>query len=290
MSWQFQHVRIQFPMNLSFPARGPIIVRKVTRDEPTRIIEAPLETTVDTSIPGIEYHNSATGPFFIVRDEAGTALTYRVTEMTAPVWGPLETKGTLVGIEHAPQGVISIKEHDDKLSAAIDIAFEAGVQNERQENQEAVKRIAADLVTTLDEPNNVLIGFTDGQFLVFPDIVAYSELDGQLSLETTVGSVINVHPSWRSYELEPITDAVDEDDDDVELINPLATLEGVSKGEAAGCGCDVCDAARAEELAKAVWDGIWADKKLDLASVVSEGARTFWKPRYGPVGNRIDDE
>jgi hypothetical protein len=143
-----------------------------------------------------------------------------------------------------------------------------------------------------------------------------------------VGSFIDVHPSWRSYELLPIVDQLDEDDD-VELINPLSVkavideacagmvdeelkktiyselvfktapdvfiydsgwLGGKDKGEVVGCGCGACDAAGEEDRAKAAWGGIWADKSLDLSSMVPAGTTLLWKPRFGPIGNRIDDE
>ncbi|QIG75588.1 hypothetical protein EVC20_017 [Rhizobium phage RHph_Y2_17_1] len=249
---------------LNLPASGQIIVNKNGVDEPTRFLTAPLEAQFDLQ-PNTD---AKIGQNYILRDEAGTELHYRVTKIEFPVWGWPRVTGVLVGTAYAPSDMISVKEHDEKLSASIDLAFEAGRQHAEQENREAIEQLAADMVVTLDGPANVYVRFADGQLSAFLDIGAYSEIDGELSLETTVGSVINVHPSWRSYEFQAIPGATDEDeDDDVELINPLSN-DIVDKGEADACTCGACEAAREEPAA----------------------SKPIWKPRYGPVGNRLDDE
>jgi hypothetical protein len=312
-------------MKLNFPASGSIVVHKPAADAPTRFLTAPLEAKFPLQ-PGTV---AKEGQNYALRDEAGTALIYRITGFEWFVQDQPLLIGSLVAVEHTEQNVVSNEEHEAKLSTMIDQAFEAGRQVAHQERADEIKQLADDLVLVLDEPANAFVRFGDGSNSMFFDVRSILNVDGELSLETTVGSFIDVHPSWRSYELLPIVDEVDEDDDDVELINPLSVkavideacagmvdeelkktiyselvfktapdafvydsgwLGGKDKGEVVGCGCGACDAASEEDRAKAAWGGIWADKSLDLSSMVPAGTTLLWKPRFGPIGNRIDDE
>jgi hypothetical protein len=280
-------------MKINFPQRGDVLYAGGTGQR-THFVTAPLQARFL-----IESEKAfAIGQPFKLSDEAGTTLTYLLETFTdiSFVYGVRKAFGTgkLIGVDHTEQNVIPMSDHEARVSTMIDQAFEAGRQVAHQERDEEIKAIADDLVLVLDEPANAFVRFADGSNSMFLDVCSILNVDGELSLETTVGSFIDVHPSWRSYELLPIVDEVDEDDDDVELINPLSVAsEGlfeITKGPAEDCGCEACAAVAAEEHAKAVWGGIWADKSVDLSSKVPAGTTLLWKPRFGPIGNRIDDE
>jgi hypothetical protein len=277
-------------MKINFPQRGDVLYAGGTGQR-THFVTAPLQARF--LIEGEKAF--AIGQPFKLSDEAGTTLTYLLETFAYVSFvdgvGKAFGTGKLIGVDHTEQNVIPMSDHEARVSTMIDQAFEAGRQVAHQERDEEIKAIADDLVLVLDEPANAFVRFADGSNSMFLDVCSILNVDGELSLETTVGSLIDVHPSWRSYELLPI---VDEDDDDVELINPLSVAsEGpfeITKGPAKDCGCEACAAVAAEEHAKAVWGGIWADKSVDLSSMVPAGTTLLWKPRFGPIGNRIDDE
>ncbi|MBX4911332.1 hypothetical protein HJA82_28900 [Rhizobium bangladeshense] len=216
-------------MKLHFPASGYITVNKAGPDEPVRFVTAPLEAQFALSA----WIVGRIGQNYPVVDEAGTMLTYRLTEMWA-VEGAVLAKGELVGVEHTELNVISTAEHEAKLSSAIDIAFEGGRQVGAQEATEAFlaeqrQRILAAVESAADE--------------VVRDAL-YKDL---VFVKTTA-------PFAYAAE-EPLPEA---------SFRPLGAKE---KGEVFACDCGVCEAARKPAESK-----------------------PFWKPRYGPVGNRLDDE
>lgn len=180
-------------MKLQFPAVGPVEV--VVTAGVTQFVSAPADAsfglTANMAMPAV-------GRPYEMTDDCGTTLTYLVWQIDGFVDGRTVARGRLVGVEHTP--IELIREHDEKISAAIDKAFEAGQAVGRQEADEEAS-LGFDM---LDEPHNAFVRFADGSFQMFLDVDSISEVDGELTFGTVEESVINVHPSWRSYSLEPI--------------------------------------------------------------------------------------
>ncbi|MBX5130792.1 hypothetical protein HJB53_30340 [Rhizobium lentis] len=214
-------------MHLETPISGEVVYL----GGPLQIVSAPINAKIFMGSPGVAFVNDKV----VITDEVGTTLTYRVISFSMRYGEHPTAYGTLESIEHAPVGVISIADHDTKVSSAIDIAFEGGRQVGRQETMEAFQaeqrqRILAAVEVAADE------AIKDA---LYRDLV-----------------FVKATAPFAYKAEEPLPKA---------SFHPFGAMD---KGEAAACACGPCEAARDEP----------AERK------------PLWKPRYGPVGNRLDDD
>ncbi|QIG69049.1 hypothetical protein EVB77_015 [Rhizobium phage RHph_N1_10] len=227
-------------MKINFPATG-YVTYACGPGVPSHFVTAPLKGAfqMEADVPAVIGQN------YTIRDDAGTALTYRLLSVliTGDDW--LRGEGELVAVEHVEPNVIRIADHDAKVSSSIDIAFEAGRQVERQEAAEA----AADpLVVTLK------VGDYELPLMEISVPWAYERDTGEAKATSDEASTYS--PGW---------------------------LGGIDKGEAAACACGVCETARYHT------GGNVPDTEMPMAGERA-GESVIWKPRYGPVGNRLSDD
>ncbi|QIG69217.1 hypothetical protein EVB78_015 [Rhizobium phage RHph_N1_15] len=222
-------------MKINFPATG-YVTYACGPGVPSHFVTAPLKGAfqMEADVPAVIGQN------YTIRDDAGTALTYRLLSVliTGDDW--LRGEGELVAVEHVEPNVIRIADHDAKVSSSIDIAFEAGRQVGHQEAAEAVAAKALNVTINTSSVTVVQAGY-----------------------EPDTGEAKATSDEASAY--------------------PSGWLGGIDKGEAAACACGVCDTARYHT---------GGNVPGAVMSRVGEraGESVIWKPRYGPVGNRLDDE
>lgn len=247
-------------MKLNFPASGPVIYAKADNDPRSHFVLAPLVASflVNPAEP------LALGQPHTIFDESGTRLTYRVTEIHVVQDGFARAAGELIAVEHVEQGVISQALHDEKISTAIDEAFQAG----KEFADGLAQAEFEDLNLLLDEPSDILVTFADGSNVYVHQAISVLDDDGHLSFSTTSGSTVVMNSSWRSYELVCL-----EEDTDLEPATTGETAEQVpvtvsfteikpehlaaafgaelpkTKEALTDCPCEACAADRTEAVA-----------------------------------------
>ncbi|WP_276122697.1 hypothetical protein [Pararhizobium qamdonense] len=236
-------------MKINFPERGDVLYSK---DEVGigRFVSAPLHASFLLNPQAW----IALGQDHTIEDDAGTYLTYRLTSYTIHQDDFARGEGYLVGVTHKPIDVISTKEHDEKISSAIDKAFEAGQAVAEQEAKEA----ALELVDYFDEPTDVYVRFADGSCMYHSAMTGISEAGESLMLVSAEGAFIGIHPSWRSYELIDI-------EDEAEIEGVPMTVNSSNEPDALDtCNCDGCKSQKGGEpaFAEAIQAGDLANKAV----------------------------
>ncbi len=178
-------------MQINFPERGEVLSSSEDGKR-HRFISAPLDATFWLNPKEPVY----LGQGHSIVDDFGTILTYRLNAVYAGADERQRGTGVLIGIARSLEDMVPAAEHYEKVSSAIDHAFEAGRQVGQQEAAEA----EPDPFERFDEPQDVYIRFADNSFINYSGIVGVAEDAGVLTLARADG-VVGVHPSWRGYEI-----------------------------------------------------------------------------------------
>ncbi len=281
-------------MNINFPERGEI---RYSGEEPYRLhfISAPLNASFPLK------SEAKIGQIYEIKDDAGTTLSYRLDSVyVSPDRTHLRGTGELVGVTHEPLDMIPAPEHEQKLSTAIDQAFEAGKQMAEQEAAEREAEELAALYQNLHAPSVVHVRFADGSTVSHPGIIAIADTDGVLTLAASNGNGIGVHSSWRSYEIEDQPEkshtAGDTADTKRSIYDEIPFVPLESEGPSPGatvvntlnvteCSCDACKRKKTPPEERS-WLGKAFDDLIRAADEpqVRDDARVF---RYGPIGGKI---
>lgn len=240
-------------MKINFPATGDVLYA-AGGGRKTHFVAAPLSATF-VALDGIP----ALGQPYELKDQEGTTLTYRPTAIRQEdSSGLIIGSGELLAIAYGQQNVIPVAEHDEKIGAAIDAAFEAGRQFERNLVNVEIEAEEETRSTTFDEPVDIYVTFADGTRLGVPGAIGVYENEEVLGVVSADGVIVSMHPSWRSFEvIEPEAGQSEE-------ASPEATSDHVApiKGVLETCDCGACSAAKAE-------------------------ADSSWPPRFGPIGGNL---
>ena len=132
-------------MHLQFPPTGPIEIHTDKRGV-YQFTSAPIDATFPVTFSDVRVDHDCA-----VKDEAGTTLVYHVTEL----FHGFQARGYLRGVRHEPQDVISQIEHDERISTAIDVSFEAGRQMGVEEATKAPEASPTIVVNVSVSPDTV---------------------------------------------------------------------------------------------------------------------------------------